>query len=373
MLRVVDGLSNLEYLESRKGFQDQATGRSYLSRMRATPKLIDLIENYSVAPSMISLEDDQLIILRDADKVDIDYDGTDETSVMEATLRSYNAFLSKYELALSLSTLEVRDFLQSRRIAPIDYTRIRLYRIFNEDFTSGGRFYRGWWQNIPRELRKHITIDGEPCSELDYSGQHLLLLYDFEGDEYSWLRGLNNDPYSLEDYGEDVRDLLKRSVLVLVNSSNETQAIRAIREKINYEFPYLDSTDVYIRSLIEALADKHPEIEEHLFSGRGGELQYQDSQIAEYVLKDMQARGQPVLPVHDSFIVQDKYLAHLYSSMKESYRMLGVDSIPEVTIKNGANTTFDKPYFMQLWELMDKESKIKQKEFEAVKQLEDFV
>jgi len=373
MIRVVDGLLSLEYLESRKGFQNQATGSSYFSRMRATPKLIDLIENNSVAPSMISLEDDQLIILRDADKVDIDYDGTDETSAMEATLRSYNAFLSKYELALSLSTENVRDLLQSRRSPPIDYTRIRLYRIFNEDFTSGGRFYRGWWQNIPRELRKHITISGEPCSELDYSGQHLLLLYDFEGDEYSWLRGLNNDPYSLEDYGEDVRDLLKRSVLILVNSSNETQAIRAIREKINYEYPYLDSTDVYIRSLIEALTDKHPEIEDHLFSGRGGELQYQDSQITEYVLKDMQARGQPVLPVHDSFIVQDKYLAHLYSSMKEAYRMLGVDSIPEVKIKKGANTTYDKPHFMQLWELMDKERKINQKEFEAVKQLEDFV
>jgi hypothetical protein len=208
---------------------------------------------------------------------------------------------------------------------------------------------------------------------LDYSGQHLLLLYDFEGDEYSWLRGLNNDPYSLEDYGEDVRDLLKRSVLILVNSSNETQAIRAIREKINFEYPYLDSTDVYIRSLIEALTDKHPEIEDHLFSGRGGELQYQDSQITEYVLKDMQARGHPVLPVHDSFIVQDKYLAHLYSSMKEAYRMLGVDSIPEVKIKKGANTTYDKPHFMQLWELMDKERKINQNEFEAVKQLEDFV
>ena len=126
---------------------------------------------------------------------------------------------------------------------------------------------------------------------MDYSGQHLLLLYDLEGDEYSWLRGLNNDPYFLQDYGEDVRDLLKRSVLILLNSSDETQAIRAIREKINYEFPYLDSTDVYIRSLIEALTDKHPEIEEHLFSGRGGELQYQDSQITEYVLKDMQARA----------------------------------------------------------------------------------
>jgi|TARA_B100001146_G_scaffold196452_1_gene184762 hypothetical protein len=66
-----------------------------------------------------------------------------------------------------------------------------VYSTFNEDFSSGGRFYRGWWQNIPRELRQHITIDGEPCSELDYSGQHLLLLYGLEGDEYRWLKGLS--------------------------------------------------------------------------------------------------------------------------------------------------------------------------------------
>jgi len=368
MMRVVDGLLSLEYLESRKGNIDRQGGRGYFSRMRATPKLIDLIENYSVAPSMISLEDDQLVILRDADKESIDYDGTDETSAMEATLRSYNAFLSKYELALSLSTEEVQDFLQSRRIAPIDYTRIRLYRIFNEDFISGGRFYRGWWQNIPRELRQHITIDGEPCSELDYSGQHLLLLYDFEGDEYSWLRGLNNDPYSLDDYGEDVRDLLKRSVLILVNSSDETQAIRAIRKKINYEFSYLDSTDVYIRSLIEALTDKHPEIEDHLFSGRGGELQYQDSQITEYVLKDMQARGQPVLPVHDSFIVQDKFIAHLYSSMKEAYRMLGIDSIPEVKQKLGATTDTTQASFRMLNKLIKKDASEKRKEINSIKE-----
>ena len=64
----------------------------------------------------------------------------------------------------------------------------------------------------------------------------------------------------------------------------------------------------------------------------------------------MQARGQPVLPVHNSFIVQDKYLAHLYSSMKEAYRMLGLASISEVKIKKGANTTFDKTYFMELWQ-----------------------
>ena len=153
MTTVINGLASLGYLQDHRGFYDQGRKTGFQSRMRATSKLIDVIENYSVAPSMIALEDDQLIILRDADKEDIPYGATDETSAMEATLQSYNAFLSQYELALSLPTEEVRDFLQSRRIAPIDYTRNRLYRIFNEDFSSGRRFYRGWWQNIPRELR----------------------------------------------------------------------------------------------------------------------------------------------------------------------------------------------------------------------------
>ena len=57
----------------------------------------------------------------------------------------------------------------------------------------------------------------------------------------------------------------------------------------------------------------------------------------------------------------------LYSSMNEAYRMLGIDSIPEVKIKGGANTTYDKPYFTELWRLMDDERKINQKELERTK------
>ena len=53
--------------------------------------------------------------------------------------------------------------------------------------------------------------------------------------------------------------------------------------------------------------------------------------------------------------------------------MLGVDSIPEVKIKKGANTTYDKPYFTELWRLIDGESKINQKELESIKKLEDLL
>ena len=371
MIRVVDGLESLGYLENHIGFYDQGKQSGYQSRMRASGKLIDLIQNYDVAPAMISRDESDFIVLHDADdKKEIPFDDTDEIVRMRQQLVSYNAFLQDHQFGLSLPKEAIRKILISSRRSRIDYTRICLYRIFNEDFTLGGRFYRGWWQNVPRELRPHITIDGEPCSELDYSGQHLLLLYHLQGDEYRWLKGLNDDPYYLEDHPEGVRNLLKLVVLILVNEPNEVKATRAIRKKIHYEFPELESTDAFIKPLIKALIDKHSEIKEYFYSGKGGDLQYQDSKIAEYVLTHMQARGQPVLPVHDSFVVQDKYIAHLYSTMKEAYRMLGIDSIPEVKLKLGANSNLRQASFRELNKQIKKEAKEQRKELKAIEELE---
>ena len=87
----------------------------------------------------------------------------------------------------------------------------------------------------------------------------------------------------------------------------------------------------------------------------------------------MRARRQLVLPVHDSFVVQDKYIAHLYAIMKEAYRILGIDSIPEVKLKKGANTDPNQPSFTELEKLMEEEQLLKDKELEAVKKLEDYV
>ena len=87
----------------------------------------------------------------------------------------------------------------------------------------------------------------------------------------------------------------------------------------------------------------------------------------------MRARGQLVLPVHDSFVVQDQYIAHLHSTMKEAYRMLGIDSIPEVKLKEGVNTEPNQPSFKELEKLMEEEQLLKDKELDAVKKLEDYV
>mgnify|MGYP005825548303 CR=1 FL=1 len=103
------------------------------------------------------------------------------------------------------------------------------------------------------------------------------------------------------------------------------------------------------------------------------ELQRQDSEIAEYVLNHMKANRLLVLPVHDSFVVQDQYIHNLYTIMKEAYRMLVGHSIPEVKLKRGANSDPNQPSFKNLKIRLKKGQLLKDKELESVKKLEDYV
>ena len=111
MMRVIDGLEALGYLETHKGFQNRSTGQSRLSRMRATASLFDLITDHSVTPDMIELEDQPVLVLRDVEGEDIPYKASDETISMETQLHSYNEFLATHQLSLSLPLDEVRAVL----------------------------------------------------------------------------------------------------------------------------------------------------------------------------------------------------------------------------------------------------------------------
>ena len=367
MMRVVDGLEALGYLESHKGFQVRSTGTSRQARMRASRSLIDLIEGHSVKPVMVERANQAVLVLRNSDGEGISFEATDETQKMEADLHSYNNFIGQHSIGLSLPIEEVRAVLIERRSNPVDYTRNQLRRIFNENFSRGGRFYQGWWQEIPSDLRRYITINDQPTSELDYGGQHLLLLYALNEDEFPWLRG-DTDPY-----GEENRDLMKQVFLICVNEESREKAIQAIRQEINYNYSELPSTNEIINSLIDTTIERLPELSDYFFSGMWAELQRQDSKIAEYVLNHMRAKKILVLPVHDSFVVQDQYIHHLYSIMKEAYRMLVPHSIPAVKLKKGANVDLSQPSFKELEKLMEEEQLLKDKELEAVKKLEDFV
>jgi hypothetical protein len=195
-------------------------------------------------------------------------------------------------------------------------------RIFNNgQFDQGGRFYGGWWQNIPSAWRGLIVMDpfNTPTLEFDYSGLHVKLLYAKEGQHYE------GDPYTIEGLPQYSRPILKLVLLVALNASNIDEAAHAIRQRINRDgLKWDEEQDMEIDVLIQTFRHFHEELNQarYFFSGYGVRLQYLDSQIAEYVMVEAMKEGIVILPVHDSFIFAEPFKDKVVKLMDTGYERL---------------------------------------------------
>ena len=68
------------------------------------------------------------------------------------------------------------------------------------------------YQTLSQDLRKKLTIGGEPVVELDYSAMAIRLMYAFEQIQYP----LDEDPYLIDPDIPELRDLFKHILLALV-------------------------------------------------------------------------------------------------------------------------------------------------------------
>ncbi len=317
LIYVIDALQDLKYITSAPGCKNRTTGYGRRTRMRATKKLINLMVNDAgLKPEMIARDhNEEVIILRNTDKKDVEYPETPDTEDLRAHARTINQFLSSHMLNLHISDKQIVN-LAKRLVRndkhPIDFTRTRLRRIFNnESFDQGGRFYGGWWQEIPSEYRKFIEISGKRTIEIDYSGFHPRLLYAQEGIDYT------SDPYGMPVTGipaHETRGVVKVAFNILLNASTEAKAVHAIRK----EYPQYSKT---VKEIIAAIKRTHQRIAHHLHSGVGLELQRLDSDILQNIML-MMAReyGVLVLPVHDSFIVRTGYDDEMRDAMEQCYK-----------------------------------------------------
>ena len=189
----------------------------------------------------------------------------------------------------------------------IRFNEKRIYRVFHDtDFNTGGRYYGGWWQTIPKEYRKHLIIDGKATVEVDYSGLHPAILYAKEG------LTLPKDPYT-PILGPQHRDLSKKLFNALINAKKDPEApprgvkIRFPDQPLNWE------------QIKERIYEIHAPIREHFCKGSGLWLMHEDSVLATGVLHHFANMGVPCLPVHDSFIVHHGYEEDLRKKMSELF------------------------------------------------------
>ena len=299
-----DGLLRLGFIEvTREGHFDRVINQGKTTRFVARDELLERLQELDGHPA-ISIKPDldaETIILRD--KVDgknvlQEYEDTPATERYRSNLTKINLCLLRHWCDLEVQDAELAKL--EARIAnhatkePIDFSQRTLVRIFsNGSFKQGGRFYRGWWQNVPSEYRKYITIDEKRTAEVDFSqlNPHLLYIANYKalGSEDAYDRVLDGE----------YRDIVKKAFNAMVQASGP---LNNCPKDIDLSEANLGWTDLRDRIL-----KAHKPIAGQFFKGVGNKLQFTDSCIAERVMLDFTEMDAPALPVHDSFIVHHGY------------------------------------------------------------------
>jgi hypothetical protein len=315
----------------RVAFNETVAGTGRRARLRATPALVDLFEVAGVTPRAIGFSDlGEAIRLKGRaptgkTKPLTEYDDDGETDAMRADLASINALLIDTMIDLEGDAsegdgAEQKEVERDDRSDMHDRSAIKLHRVFNGDWRSGGRFYGGWWMALGKDDRARLLIDGETTVELDFKAMHARLCYHLQGDQAP-----EGDPYALPEPPRLEREWVKGGFTRQLNSA----AGKTPRD------PFGLGTSRW-RGVLRAIETTHGAIAGWFRAGRGLELQHVDATIASAVLIGLACRGIPCLPIHDSFIVpasQERALgeAMCLAYMAEVRRRGGAAAWPHIS------------------------------------------
>jgi len=184
-------------------------------------------------------------------------------------------------------------------------------RIFNDgSFLNGGRLY-AFWQNIPKEIRKHLIINNSPVSELDYSGCQIRMLYHLVvKQDYK-----EDDPYSIPGMS---RDLAKKAAIITLNAKTNGSAVGALMESAKKDLG-MPITYNEAKNCIDLFKIKHRPISKFFNSGIGLNLMRIESEVIVRTILALMRKGICVLTIHDACIFQIEHKTEVYNAMIEEY------------------------------------------------------
>jgi len=327
---IVDASKETDFIEVVFGTYNP-NGKGLVTRLRPKGRLLAHFERVGIKWRQMSPPNKLEGIVLSMKKAGkerrlVERDESPEVAKMQDSLLRINKFLSHQCISLdlpdiafvsgnfepdfnhsSVSTADVSSVESFRSASSLQ--NVFLKRIFAQgSLQKGGRFYGGWWQNVPSRMRKRVTINGYRTIEFDYSGLACAMLYAMEG------QALPSDPYDvgLAYSGSDDlrRKIVKRYLNAILN--DESGRYRLDPEE-------LAKLGITQNDLHQRIIKLHKPVERYLYSGIGVKLQYLDSQIAERVILRLLRINEVCLPIHDSFIVRVEATLALVSAMKQEF------------------------------------------------------
>ena len=363
LISTLDRLVAAGMLEEYIGFQSGAgkDRSSYQTRYKPTPELIEYLDRIPDSAVRIPRFVEQEIILRSKVYFQTKNGGllikykyyeiedTPQTSSLINWVKFINSIYARHHFDIFRPVYADFDSIESEGLKTteinINLNMKYIYRIYNDNFNKGGRFYGAWWQNIPSELRRYITIDANPTIEVDYRGIHIAILYALEGIDY-YASEENKDPYNVDGWERDDVKLLLQIVL----NTSRRNVIVAYKDSMleNNLSPY---STTELSELISKFEEIHAPIKHYFYGNVGVYLQNLDAKIAESVLMNCMQLGETnaygfnekfvVLPIHDSFIVEARYEYLLKNAMKTAVS----EAITNMQIMEGIEINQFSPKF----------------------------
>ena len=317
-LAVFEGLLSLGLIHITKdGYLDRDKSKGELTKYQARNELLDMLSEIEGNP-FVRIKpniDAECIYLRHKVNGETKLTGyNDDVKInqMRDNLVKVNKCLIRHWCDIDILDTKYVE-LQKQLLVdddkqPIDFSKRILHRIFvNGSFEQGGRFFRGWWQNVPKDYRRHISIDRKQTCEFDYSQLNPNMIYKLESKDIG-----ETDAYDRVFEGNH-RDIVKQAFNAMVQS--ETPLIQRPKDI------KIEALDMSWKDLKQAIINAHKSIEHVFFKGKGNHLQFIDSNIAEGVMLQFVDKDIPILPIHDSFIMHHGYgyLGDLEEAMRRSY------------------------------------------------------
>lgn len=201
----------------------------------------------------------------------------------------------------------------------INTQRRFLARIFTGNMVNGGRFYRVFWQDLSKAIRRSLLINGAPTAEHDYSACHLRLAYFAIGERLTTSGAAGQDLYTLDGMGSEWRAVIKRAVSILLNARSYAGAVGALAsvdEMPNCQ--WRERVEIAV-AVVAGVMKRHEALAPLWHSGCGLGLQYIDSQLTIACATELIARGIVPLPIHDSMLVRAEHLADLKEVMERRF------------------------------------------------------